>query len=309
MSFPNIFLGGNLFGYSVNRSSAECLLRHIAKKGFFGLDTADVYSDGASELIIGEVVARNFGRDEFFVSTKAGIRNPAELPGLGTRGRLEKSLTGSLRRLNLDYVDLFSIQHPDPTVEFEETIDALNTLVSKGLTKRFGISNPTQRTFSSLQSVEVPVHVYGNWVKEQRIIEAQSELTDSSRILTYGLLGRGLLADDFSAQSNSKWSRNSLNPKIRQERDSPTLKLAQSSLDKELRDQELTRLDLVRSHIIHRGIIPIIGFRTIPQLEMFLASRPDQETQMRALAVIERWRLILSGIRDISFGEAERFAL
>lgn len=309
MHLPDIFVGGNLFGYSVNRKSAERLLKSIAAKGFFGIDTADVYSSGASELIVGEIVTQNFARDDFFISTKAGIRNPADLPGLGTFKRLEQSLTGSLRRLNVDYVDMFSIQHPDPTVDFEETLEALNTLVSKGLAKCFGISNPTHRIFSSLPSTEVPVHVYGNWVKEERIMEARKELSDSSRILTYGVLGRGLLADDFSTPSNSKFSRIALNPKIRQERYSPTLKLAQLSLEKELRDQGLTRLDLVRSHVIQRGIIPIVGFRTLPQLKLFLGSDPDRETQGRALAVIAKCRRIFSAIRDVSFGEAERLAL
>jgi aryl-alcohol dehydrogenase-like predicted oxidoreductase len=103
-------------------------------------DTADVYSTGQAEEILGEAIRGR--RDKVLISTKATFRMSDDPNDVGTsRFHLIHSLEGSLRRLNTDYVDIYTIHGFDARTSVEETLHALDTLVQSGKVRYIACSN------------------------------------------------------------------------------------------------------------------------------------------------------------------------
>lgn len=127
----------------LGQSEADALLRTAIENGVNFVDTADVYADGRSEEITGQAI-RNLGvkRDEIVVATK-GFGATGQGPnGRGaSRYHLIDACKSSLKRLQLDHVDLYQIHGFDPATPMEETLRALDTLVQHGHVRYVGVSN------------------------------------------------------------------------------------------------------------------------------------------------------------------------
>lgn len=127
----------------LGQSEADALLRTAIENGVNFVDTADVYADGRSEEITGQAI-RNLGvkRDEIVVATK-GFGATGQGPnGRGaSRYHLIDACKSSLKRLQLDHVDLYQIHGFDPASPMEETLRALDTLVQHGHVRYVGVSN------------------------------------------------------------------------------------------------------------------------------------------------------------------------
>ena len=139
-----IGLGANTFGpmlsHYVGEEDAISIARHAMDVGINHIDTADFYSKGVSETYVGKAVAGR--RHEVVIATKVGLAM-GDLPNdVGvSRGRLMHSAEQSLRRLQTDYIDLYYIHMPDPNTPLEETLRALDDLVSQGKVRYIGCSN------------------------------------------------------------------------------------------------------------------------------------------------------------------------
>ncbi|MFE2479073.1 aldo/keto reductase [Streptomyces sp. NPDC059389] len=133
---------GPLFGAWGNTGVAEArrLVDICIDAGVTMFDTADVYSDGASEEVLGAALKGR--RDQVLISTKAGLPT-SEAPGdAGTsRSRLIASVDKALRRLDTDCIDLFQLHAFDAGTPVEETVSALDDLVRAGKIRHLGISN------------------------------------------------------------------------------------------------------------------------------------------------------------------------
>lgn len=127
----------------LGQNEADVLLRSATESGVNFIDTADVYAGGRSEEITGQAI-RNLGlkRDEIVVATK-GFGATGEGPnGRGaSRYHLIEACKASLKRLQLDHVDLYQIHGFDPATPIEETLRALDTLVQHGHVRYVGVSN------------------------------------------------------------------------------------------------------------------------------------------------------------------------
>jgi aryl-alcohol dehydrogenase-like predicted oxidoreductase len=118
--------------------------RHIVDRAIEGgvnfIDTADVYSDGRSEEILGEVLQGR--RDDIVLATKARFAMGSGQNDAGlSRSYLIKACEASLRRLQTDYIDLYQVHQRDGLTPMEETLDALDTLVHQGKVRYIGVSN------------------------------------------------------------------------------------------------------------------------------------------------------------------------
>lgn len=103
-------------------------------------DTADIYSDGESEEILGKAVAGR--RDQVLIATKANFARGQGPNDLGSsRFHLTRALEASLRRLNTDYVDLYQLHGFDPLTPIEETLSTLDDFVRSGKVRYIGASN------------------------------------------------------------------------------------------------------------------------------------------------------------------------
>ena len=136
------FGGQGKFAYVGETDVAEA--SHIVDRAIEGgvnfIDTADVYSNGRSEEILGEILQGR--RDDIVLATKArfamgGGQNDAGL----SRRYLIKACEASLRRLQTDYIDLYQVHQRDGITPMEETLDALDTLVHQGKVRYIGVSN------------------------------------------------------------------------------------------------------------------------------------------------------------------------
>ncbi|MFE6164014.1 aldo/keto reductase [Streptomyces sp. NPDC056486] len=138
------------------------------------VDTADAYSQGESEEIVGKALSDG-RRDDVFLATKFHGRLGDDPNHQGNSRRwIFKAVEGSLRRLNTDHIDLYQAHRPDPSADFEETLGALTDLVHQGKIRYFGTS----------------VHPAGQLVQGQWTAERRGLLRPSSEQIPYSLLVR-----------------------------------------------------------------------------------------------------------------------
>jgi diketogulonate reductase-like aldo/keto reductase len=135
-------------GMEADRSQDEKYrqaIRAAIEMGYTHIDTAEMYGSGHTEEMIGHVI-KGFDRERLFIATKVWSSN------LRYRSVL-KALEGSLRRLGTDYVDLYLIHWPNPSIPLDDTFKALNELVVGGKTRRVGVSNFDLKDLQRAQSL------------------------------------------------------------------------------------------------------------------------------------------------------------
>ena len=135
-------LGTMTWGRDTDEDDAAAQLVAFREAGGTLVDTADVYAGGASERVLGRLLADVVPRDEVLFATKAyGSTGPGPM-GRGTsRGHLLQALDASLERLGTDHVDLWQLHAWDPVTPWEESMAALDTAVSSGRVRYAGVSN------------------------------------------------------------------------------------------------------------------------------------------------------------------------
>lgn len=147
-SIAPIVFGGNVFGWTIDEKTSFSVLDAFLVNGFDAIDTADVYSvwvpghqGGESETIIGRwLKARPSRRDRVKLFTKVGMEMAPDRQGLSARW-IAQSIDGSLRRLNVDRVDLYFSHRFDPATPHEETLTAYAKLIDAGKVRAIGASN------------------------------------------------------------------------------------------------------------------------------------------------------------------------
>ncbi|MGW9238494.1 aldo/keto reductase [[Kitasatospora] papulosa] len=154
-------LGAMMFGAMGNPDHEESvrIIHKALDVGINFVDTADVYSRGESEEIVGKALKGR--RDEVVLATKAHLPMGDDPNQRGNSRRwLVRALEDSLRRLGTDHVDLFQVHRPSPDTDVEETLSALTDLVRAGKVRSIGAS-----TFPASDIVEA------QWVSERRGLE------------------------------------------------------------------------------------------------------------------------------------------
>jgi aryl-alcohol dehydrogenase-like predicted oxidoreductase len=155
-------LGAMMFGQWGNPDHAECtrIIHRALDAGINFVDTANGYSEGESEEIVGKALQDR--REGVVLATK--VWAPAG-PGANQRGlsrkAIQEQVENSLRRLRTDVIDLYQIHRPDPTTPLEETLSTLNDLVRQGKVRYLGLSTnhyegsgPWEKRFSAWEIVE-----------------------------------------------------------------------------------------------------------------------------------------------------------
>ena len=144
---PLVF-GGNVFGWTVDRSVSFALLDRFVDAGLNAIDTADVYSawvqgnhGGESETIIGNwFKAGAARRAKTVIITKVGAPLGPDRSGLSAK-RIVQAAEDSLRRLQTDVIDVYLSHYPDPKTPLEETLRAYDDLIRQGKVRAIGASN------------------------------------------------------------------------------------------------------------------------------------------------------------------------
>ncbi len=168
------------------------------------LDTADIYGPHTNEQLVGRAIAGR--REEVVLATKFGIvRDPADPTSRGVNGRPEyvrDSCDGSLRRLNVDYIDLYYQHRIDPDVPVEETVGAMAELVDAGKVRYLGLSEASAATIRRAHAVH-PISAvqseYSLWSRdpEDEVLPTLAEL--GIGFVAYSPLGRGFLTGTITS--------------------------------------------------------------------------------------------------------------
>jgi aryl-alcohol dehydrogenase-like predicted oxidoreductase len=143
-------LGAMMFGKRGNSDHEDCIriMHRALDAGINFIDTANVYSSGESEEIVGKALKGR--RDEVVLATKVhGTMGPGPNDRGNSRVHILREVENSLRRLQTDYIDLYQIHRPDPDTPIEETLRALDDLVHSGKVRYIGSS-----TFAAWELVE-----------------------------------------------------------------------------------------------------------------------------------------------------------
>ncbi len=141
LKVSELCLGAMTFGRESTEEISVQMLDRFAEAGGNFVDTADVYSQGVSEEILGRWL-RGKRRDDFVIATKVRFAMGAGPNDVGlSRKHILSAVEASLRRLGTDYIDLYQVHMWDPGTPLEETLGALNQLVESGKVRYLGASN------------------------------------------------------------------------------------------------------------------------------------------------------------------------
>jgi 1-deoxyxylulose-5-phosphate synthase len=140
--------------WTLDEAGAEPILRAAVEGGITFFDTADVYNGGESEVLTGRLLPKLFEmREEYVVATKVHGRTMPGENGAGlSRKHIMASIDGSLKRLGMDYVDLYQIHRFDPRTPVQETMEALHDVVRAGKARYIGASSMYAWQFAKLQA-------------------------------------------------------------------------------------------------------------------------------------------------------------
>jgi aryl-alcohol dehydrogenase-like predicted oxidoreductase len=170
-------LGTMMFGAVGNPDHVDCarILHAALDRGINFVDTADMYSNGESEVVIGKALAGR--RDDVVLSTKGHFQMGDGVNRSGNSRRwLTQAVEASLRRLQTDWIDLYQVHRPDPYTDIEDTLDVLSDLVHQGKVRAFGTS-----TFPAEQIVDA-----------HHVAERRGLLRFRTEQPPYSLLARGI---------------------------------------------------------------------------------------------------------------------
>jgi aryl-alcohol dehydrogenase-like predicted oxidoreductase len=128
---------------NVDQAGADALVKASLDAGVNFIDTADVYSEGKSEIAVGQSLKNlNIARTDVVIATKVyGRTGPGRNDVGASRGHIMDAVDASLRRLQTDYIDVYQVHGNDVITPIEETLRALDTLVQQGKVRYIGVSN------------------------------------------------------------------------------------------------------------------------------------------------------------------------
>jgi aryl-alcohol dehydrogenase-like predicted oxidoreductase len=210
--------GGNVFGWTVDEPTSFALLDAFVAAGFNLIDTADSYSrwapghqGGESETIIGRWIARRGRHHDIVIATKVGSDM-----GLGykclRRDYIMQAVEGSLRRLQVDAIDLYQSHWDDEATPFDETLDAYARLIEQGKVKAIGASNLTagrlaealevsrRNGFPRYETMQPLYNLYDRSTFEGPVAElcAREEIG----VITYFSLAAGFLTGKYRSEAD-----------------------------------------------------------------------------------------------------------
>lgn len=202
-------LGTMTFGAETTEDEAMRQLDHFVDQGGTFIDTADVYSDGVSEEVIGRWGTRRGGTNDLVIATKGRFAPPAGSHGASRRSIL-RSVEGSLKRLKVDAIDLYFIHGWDRHTHVIETLSALADLVAAGKIHHTGWSNlagwQLQKVVSEAHAngLPVPVALQPQYNLLDRGIELEvlpCALENSIGVTPWSPLGGGWLTGKYKAEA------------------------------------------------------------------------------------------------------------
>lgn len=189
-------IGGWMWGGSDEKDACDTILKAL-ERGINLIDTAPVYGFGESEEIVGKALKKYGKRESIVLATKVGLRWEKEkIFRDSSKKRILKEIDDSLKRLKVDYIDLYQIHWPDPLIPFDETAEVMKSLLEQGKIRAIGVSNFSVDQLEAFKN-KAPLHAeqppFNIFEKEIENNVLEYCLTHHIAILGYSSLCRGLL--------------------------------------------------------------------------------------------------------------------
>jgi len=258
-----------------DRSDAIATINSALDNGITLLDTGDFYGSGDNEMLIAEAV-KGRPRDGYQLSVKfGGLRDPAGGwgPMDGRPEGIKNYLAYSLRRLNVDYIDIYRVGGLDPSVPIEDAMGVLADCIEKGWIRSIGLSEVGPETIRRAASVhpvadvQLEYSLFSRGV-EDRILPICRELGIS--VTAYGVLSRGLLSGSLSTGDTDF---RSIAPRFQGDNLAANLQLVESlKTVAERLGSSTTQLAIAWVLAQGEDIVPVVGARKPGHLTDVLAS-------------------------------------
>ena len=193
----------------IGQTQANEMVARVLDAGINLFDTADAYTGGQSETILGQALAQK--RDDVIIATKCGFRSGESLISTGLSYRhIIASVQGSLRRLGTDYIDLYQIHIQDPLTPCEETLRALEDVVRRGYVRYVGFCNlpawkaakmigfQERRQYSCFVAAQMYYSLLGRDIEQEIVPFAQDQ---GLGILCWSPLASGFLTGKYTREN------------------------------------------------------------------------------------------------------------
>src|SRR5262245_16870232 len=283
---------------TLQQPDVDALMGAAIEKGVNFFDTADVYSAGRSEILTGQALRNlRLQRDQFVLATKVMGRMGPKVNQLGlSRVHIMHAVDESLKRLQLDYIDLYQIHGRDPLTPLEETLDALNDCVRAGKVRYIGLSNlaawqiakslwiSDKKNLARFESVQAYYSLAGRDLEREVV-----PLCNDQRlaILPWSPLAGGILSGKFTRDANPAGARRTTFdfPPVDRERVFDIIDVIKPIA----RAHEKSVASVALAWLLHQPHVTsvIIGAKTRAQLDDNLAAA-DLELSAEELAAIDK---------------------
>jgi aryl-alcohol dehydrogenase-like predicted oxidoreductase len=257
-----------------DEESGLATIHRALELGITFLDTAEIYGPYTNELLVGRAVAGR--RAEFEIATKFGfVVNPSSPHDRSTDGSPEnvrRACEGSLKRLEIDHIDLYYQHRVDPNVPIEETVGAMGELVAEGKVRYLGLSEASAETIRRAHAAHPITAVqseYSLWTRdpEDDVLATLREL--GIGFVAYSPLGRGFLTGQIRSLGDlpeDDWRRT--NPRFAEDALRENIRLA-DVVTEIAAQRDVTPAQLALAWVMAKGddIVPIPGTKSPRRLE------------------------------------------
>ena len=266
------------YGQPSDEGQAAAVIHRALDLGLNFFDTAEMYGPHTNEIQVGKALAGR--RDQAFVATKFGIGYNADRTALtvdGSPANVRRAIEGSLKRLNMDHVDLYYLHRVDPNTPIEETVGAMADLVKEGKVRFLGLSEAAPATLRRAHATH-PITAlqteYSLWSREpeDEILATCDEL--GIGFVPYSPLGRGFLSGEIKSIDDlapDDFRRS--NPRFQGENFQKNIDLV-TAVSAIAADKGVTPAQLALAWVLAQGetLVPIPGTRRIKTLEDNIAA-------------------------------------